>query len=372
MPASIDLPFGEPRERLLERDAPLEARQRGPQAEVDAVAERDVVVDAAVDVEAIGIGELALVAIGGAGEQQHLRAGGHDLAVQLDVAGRPSALHRRRRLEAQELLDRVRDQPAVGGELLALLGVLGQDDRREAEQPRDRLGPRADDEVREVAGLCVGEPANGAVVVGDLRVGEIGEHVVDGLPATLLELTREVLVEPDHGVQRHVVDHADARLDVEDQVDVVTDLLALFGRHTEQRRDDHRRQLRTEVLHEVERPATRVRVEHLGAQLADPALELLDAPRREGTRGERPQAGVLGWVDEDELAGVEGLGRHHLEDGAVPRAERDRVEVGGFDVGVPAQRPEVVLVVAVERRLVTQATPDLVRLGVDVGVERVP
>ena len=72
--------------------APRRAR-RGPrggrggaQAEVDAVPEREVVVDLAVDVEAVGVGELALVAVGRAVEQQHRAALGHGLAVVLDVA----------------------------------------------------------------------------------------------------------------------------------------------------------------------------------------------------------------------------------------------------------------------------------------------
>src|SRR5262245_57018529 len=44
----------------------------------------------------------------------------------------------------------------------------------------------------------------------------------------------------------------------------------------------------------------------------------------------------------------------------------------GFDVGVPAQRVEVVLVVAVEGCLVAQPSPDRMGIIVDVDVERVP
>ena len=53
----------------------------------------------------------------------------------------------------------------------------------------------------------------------------------------------------------------------------------------------------------------------------------------------------------------ERLGRHELEHRAVPRAERLGVAVRGLDVGEAAQRPEVVAVVAVERRLVAQPPP---------------
>ena len=84
---------------------------------MDAVPERDVVVDRAVDVEAVGVRVLAFVAPGRTGEQQHLRVRGHDLAVQLDVTRRPPTLDRRRRFEPQQLLDGVGDQRGVGCEL---------------------------------------------------------------------------------------------------------------------------------------------------------------------------------------------------------------------------------------------------------------
>ena len=51
-------------QHLVERDAALEPGQRRAEAEVDAVAEREVVVDLAVDVEAVAVGELAVVAVG--------------------------------------------------------------------------------------------------------------------------------------------------------------------------------------------------------------------------------------------------------------------------------------------------------------------
>ncbi len=54
---------GEALQHLVERDPALEPGQRGAEAEVDAVAEREVVVDLAVDVEAVAVGELAVVAV---------------------------------------------------------------------------------------------------------------------------------------------------------------------------------------------------------------------------------------------------------------------------------------------------------------------
>jgi hypothetical protein len=61
---------------------------------VDAVAEGEVMVDGAADVEAVAVGEVAVVAVGGGGEQQHHAALGHRLAVVLDVLGDVPGLHR--------------------------------------------------------------------------------------------------------------------------------------------------------------------------------------------------------------------------------------------------------------------------------------
>ena len=59
----VDLPCRKPLEHLVERHPSFQARQRGAQAEVDAVAERQVVVDLAGDVEAVGVGKATLVAV---------------------------------------------------------------------------------------------------------------------------------------------------------------------------------------------------------------------------------------------------------------------------------------------------------------------
>ena len=72
---------------LVEGDPSLEAGQRGAEAEVQAVAEGEVVVDPAADVEAVAVGELAVVAVARGVEEQHHAALGDDPAVVLDVAG---------------------------------------------------------------------------------------------------------------------------------------------------------------------------------------------------------------------------------------------------------------------------------------------
>src|SRR6478609_9692907 len=60
----VDVPFGEALQDLVERDPPFEAGQRGAEAEVDAVPEREVVIDLAMDVERVAVVEPAVVAVG--------------------------------------------------------------------------------------------------------------------------------------------------------------------------------------------------------------------------------------------------------------------------------------------------------------------
>ncbi len=70
----------------------------------------------AVDIERIGVGKFALVAIAGAEGERDLVAGMDRLAVQLDIA-RGNALETLRRgVEAKRFLDRRRDQGRIGNE----------------------------------------------------------------------------------------------------------------------------------------------------------------------------------------------------------------------------------------------------------------
>ena len=114
-------------QHLVQGDPPFEPGQRGTQTEVDAVAEGEVVPDPAVDVEAVGLVELALVAVRRGVQQQHDAVLGDSPAVVLDVGRQDAGLDGRRRLVAEELLDGVGDEAAVLDQLAALVGVVGED-----------------------------------------------------------------------------------------------------------------------------------------------------------------------------------------------------------------------------------------------------
>src|SRR5690349_6865502 len=88
----VDFPVGPSGEHFLKRNACLNTRQCSTQAEVDAVPEGQMC-RAPVDVESIGVGELAFIAVRGSVEQQHYRPFGYRLPIMFDVTGHVTRLH---------------------------------------------------------------------------------------------------------------------------------------------------------------------------------------------------------------------------------------------------------------------------------------
>src|SRR4029450_6656237 len=83
----VDVPLGESLQDLLERHATLQARERGAEAEVDSVSEREGLAVRAVDVERVAVREPSVVAVGRADEHEDRGALRNGLPVVLDVAG---------------------------------------------------------------------------------------------------------------------------------------------------------------------------------------------------------------------------------------------------------------------------------------------
>ncbi len=90
---------------LVEHDANLEARQVGTETVVHAVAESEVRVRIAGEVEAEGLGEHTLVAVRGGLPEHDLVAGVHRLAEKVEVAGGGAAVVGGRVRPAHDLLD---------------------------------------------------------------------------------------------------------------------------------------------------------------------------------------------------------------------------------------------------------------------------
>jgi hypothetical protein len=339
---------------------------------VDAVAEAQVVVDRAVDVEAVAVGEVAVVAVGRRVEQEHGAARRHLLAVPLHVFGDVPGLHGRRGLEAQDLLDGARDQPAVGGQLGPLVGVLGQHLAGPADEPGGGLVAGRRDEVDVVEHLVPPEPALRAGLVLELGLQELGHEVVArvlGPPVDVgLELRARGLVGQVGDVvgQGPVVAHAEAG------VDRVADGLLVGLRDAEQHADRAHRHLRAEVLDEVEAAGAHEGVEAVGAELAHLRLDGGHLAGREHAREEAAVAVVPGGILEDEHARRHvDVGLDQLEERALGGGVGAGVEEAPLHVVEPAEREEPVLVVAVEGVLVPQPAPHRVRVGIDLEVVRV-
>ena len=159
-----------------------------------------------------------------------------------------------------------------------------------------------------------------------------------------------------------------AFVDVQALVGELLELLGVPLGVADQRQDHGGRQQPGEVLDVVELVLTLDLVEEVVRQRRDLHLEVGDAARREGPGHELAQLRVVGRIHHDHHRDAVGLLRHDLEHDPVARDERLVVEEPGEHVVVAAQGPEVELLVVIDGRLVAQALPDRVRIGVDLVV----
>src|SRR5262249_33119261 len=109
---------GEALEQGRDRELCLESRQRRTETKMRAAPERLVVDLLARDVEAVGLPIPAGVAVGRRGRPHHGVAATNGTAADLEIAHRDARGLDHRRLEAEHLLDGVRDQGRVAAELL--------------------------------------------------------------------------------------------------------------------------------------------------------------------------------------------------------------------------------------------------------------
>ena len=123
---------------------------------------------------------------------------------------------------------------------------------------------------------------------------------------------------------------------------------------------------------EVEPARADERIEAAGAERPDLLLEGVHPLRREHPRHQPAVEVVARRVLHEDVAGRQlDVGLDDLERRALAGPVGVPVLQGRLDVVEPAQGPEVVLLVVVERRLVPHPPPDRVRVLVDLDVERV-
>ena len=155
-------------------------------------------------------------------------------------------------------------------------------------------------------------------------------------------------------------------------VDPVADLLLVVLGDSEQHADDSHRHLRGQVVDEVEPAHGHERVERTGAEAPRLRLDLGHPLRREHPAQETSVQIVGGRVlEQDDPRRDLHPALDELEDRPPTRDVGGPVRTAASDIVEPAQRVEVVLLVVVERRLVTHPLPHRIRVGVDVEVVRV-
>lgn len=137
--------------------------------------------------------ELALVAARGTDEHQHHAAFRHRLAIQADVAGHIPRHVRRGRLEAQQLLDRLRDQRGIFDEIATLVWVLRENLSSPADQTSRRLIARSGHHVEIHQDLLAAQPPGGPGLVDELDIEQLGHDVVGRVLGTPVDVSLELL-----------------------------------------------------------------------------------------------------------------------------------------------------------------------------------
>jgi hypothetical protein len=328
---------------------------------VPAEAEAQVELDLPAHVEAIRVREAALVAAAGAVHDHQLGALRDRLPMHGHVARRGAPLVLGGRVEAQHLLDGVRDHGGLLHQDALFAGEAVEPVEGRREELRDRLVPGGGEQVEEAPDLDVGEP-----FTVDLGLEEHAHHVVAGALAARSHLLGEVGMEPAHRFDALPRRHRIARVAVQQVVRPAAHAVPVFLRDAEQGADHVHRQLCRELAHHVEARASHQTIEVLHRDLADARLEGADAARREGLRDEVPVTRLLGRIHEDHQRAREARVAHQLEHRPLRRGERLPVEQCVVAVGEAGHRPEIEPRVVVRRRLVPHAPVQ--RVGVDVDL----
>jgi hypothetical protein len=171
----------------------LDAGEGGAEAVVDAVAEGEVLVGGAADVEAVGVGDERGVAVGGGEVEEQALADLESLAAELEGLVDPPRNDLHGGVVAEHLLDGGGDEGGVVAQGGPLLGVAGEGPRAVADQVAGGLvageqqhgGEHQQLGLAEVLAVVLGGTQGGQQVVlrlgaarGDQR-GDVGGELVE-------------------------------------------------------------------------------------------------------------------------------------------------------------------------------------------------
>ncbi len=291
--------------------------------------------------------------------------------MKRDLLGHGACQDLARRVVAQALLHPQRDPRRVGVHPGELVGVAVGPIQRGAQQFGGGLVAGDHHQEQEREDLLVGEP-----VAADLGLQQRRGQVVRRGLLVLLDQIDVVEHQIGRGLHRRLRHVGEPVFAVQHPVGEFADARPVRLRHPHELGDDVHGEFAGELGDEIERAVGAVRqggVEVGGGDLGHPRLQLAGAPRSEplGDQGAQPQM----------LRVVEGEERHHLVGVSGPRdrVQGDPVDVGErggvaeprHDVGVARQRPEVQVVVVVQRGLVAQPPVVRERVLVEVVVVRI-
>ena len=217
--------------------------------------------------------------------------------------------------------------------------------------------------------LDVVQRAGDAVLVLELHGHERAHDVVGRVLAPGQHVLHEVCARPCRGLlEPGAVVIPDALVDVDLVVGQAADLVEVGVGRAEHRRDDHPGHAGAEVVDEVEAARPDLLVEDHLDELAHVVLDGLDRAGCEGPAHQVAVHRVERWVLGDHRVGdLVVAGANHLEDVALVGAVGLVVDEGVEHVLEARERPEVVLVVAIEGCFFAHPAPG----GMGVGVEGV-
>ena len=379
----VQAEIAETAQQRVEGDLPLHPGERRADAEVSAVAEAEVRVGMAPDVEALRIGELRRITIG-RGEHAHdLLARLDGLAAEVEIGGRGPHHELERRLVAERLLDGRTGQAGVLVAQAPLIGIAQDVEHAAADRIHCGLVAAVQQEHALRQDLDLAQRAR-RLLLGP-GPEQPSDQIVAGRAAVILHdrahEIRHLLHRVAQGGDRlRVAERSDGEIQ-RDGVDPALEAFGVVARRAQQLGDYPRRQPQGEVGHQIHLPPSLGRVDQSVGDPLHPPPKLLDQAGGEGAGQGLADPPVLRVVLEQGPAPQQLV--HGSELAAQIRGELRRLRVAGagggepfvqqgrFDVRVARQHPTAEQLTPIDRRGLAHAPVVRIRVRVPGEVERI-
>ena len=245
---------------------------------MDTVAERQMVVRGARDIEPMRLGKLRRVSIGRRQdyERRHIRLDLHAADFHIDLRIARGRLHRA--VVTQHLFDRARHQRRIRAQHAQLVRIAPQRKHPVTDQIGGRFVAREQQQHHERDQLLFAQ-----------RIGLVAGHhqsadqVAARTASALFDLLDEICPQRIEGLD-DMDRHFDSRCDhvgFYHAVGPPLELLVIVARHPKHLRDHHHRQRIRQVRHHLEIAFARSALEQRRREFADARFKILDPGRRE-------------------------------------------------------------------------------------------